>query len=64
MRQSHDISDLRVTCQILKKCLTVAGYNDYRVFCGLKRAHTFEDLAGEMKDVRARRMLQKIYRLA
>ena len=30
------------------------SYNEYRVACNLKRAHNFDDLAGEINQVRVR----------
>ena len=37
------------------------GYNEYRQRCGLTRAKSFEDLKGEIKDVRVRRSLRELY---
>ena len=37
------------------------SYNEYRVACNLKRAHNFDDLAGEINQVRVSSKCQRLY---
>ncbi|XP_066570686.1 peroxidasin isoform X1 [Amia ocellicauda] len=39
----------------------IPPYNDYRVFCNLSSANTFEDLKNEIKDPNVREKLQRLY---
>ena len=52
--------DKTETAYSQNKC--ILGYNEYRKFCGLQRARTFDDFKAEIRDERVLRMLQKIYR--
>lgn len=40
----------------------LSGYNKYRELCGLKIAKTFDDTSNEIKDVKIRNMLKKLYK--
>jgi len=37
------------------------SYNEYRKFCGLTYAHTFDDFSREIKNATVRRKLQELY---
>ncbi|KAJ8288623.1 hypothetical protein COCON_G00012820 [Conger conger] len=39
----------------------IPSYNDYRVFCNLTSAHTFDDLRNEIRDPSVREKLQRLY---
>ncbi|XP_064190296.1 peroxidasin isoform X1 [Anguilla rostrata] len=39
----------------------IPPYNDYRVFCNLTSAHTFEDLRNEIRDAGVRDKLRRLY---
>uniref|UniRef100_H3AWY7 Peroxidasin n=1 Tax=Latimeria chalumnae TaxID=7897 RepID=H3AWY7_LATCH len=39
----------------------IPSYNDYRVYCNLSSAHTFDDLKNEIKNPQVREKLERLY---
>lgn len=39
----------------------IPGYNDFRIFCGLQKAETFDDTANEITDPLNRQILENLY---